>query len=70
MPDAPQEDRSQKQKDAETHDSDKGTKPTKKIIIPLISTPSDQENLEEEMEELFNEDKVTHQHGGTEPERD
>jgi len=41
-----------------------------RIEIPLISTPNDQVELEQEMEELFNEEKVKHHHGGTEPERD
>ena len=41
-----------------------------RIEIPLISTPNDQVELEREMEELFNEEKVKHRHGGTEPERD
>ncbi len=38
--------------------------------IPLISVPSDQEMIAQEMEELFEEDKVTHKHGSTEPEAD
>jgi len=42
----------------------------RRIEIPLISTPNDQVEMEREMEELFNEEKVTHRHGGTEPERD
>jgi len=41
-----------------------------RIEIPLISTPNDQVEMEQEMEELFNEEKVKHHHGGTEPERD
>jgi len=41
-----------------------------RIEIPLISTPNDQVEMEQEMEELFNEEKVKHRHGGTEPERD
>jgi hypothetical protein len=44
--------------------------PSRRIEIPLISTPNDQAEMEREMEELFNEEKVTHRHGGTEPERD
>ena len=52
-----------------------GQKPDEKkkpvrIEIPLISTPKDDEEMEREMEELFNEEKVKHRHGGTEPERD
>jgi hypothetical protein len=44
--------------------------PARRIEIPLISTPNDQAEMEREMEELFNEEKVKHRHGGTEPERD
>lgn len=36
--------------------------------IPLVSVPNDHELMAEEMEELFDEDRVTHIHGGTEPE--
>jgi hypothetical protein len=38
--------------------------------IPLISVPNDREMIAEEMEELFEEDKVSHQHGSSEPEAD
>jgi hypothetical protein len=41
-----------------------------RIEIPLISTPNDQVEMEQEMEDLFNEEKVKHHHGGSEPERD
>ncbi|MBI3622273.1 MAG: hypothetical protein HY208_08825 [Nitrospirae bacterium] len=44
--------------------------PPRRIEIPLISTPNDQVEMEREMEELFDEEKVKHRHGGTEPERD
>ena len=37
---------------------------------PLPIIQDDQAALDEEMEELFNEDKVTHRHGSSEPERD
>jgi hypothetical protein len=43
-------------------------KPRKEI--PLISVPNDREMIAEEMEELFEEDEVTHQHGSSEPEAD
>jgi len=51
-------------------DEEKKPAPPRRIEIPLISTPNDQVEMEREMEELFNEEKVTHRHGGTEPERD
>lgn len=38
--------------------------------IPLISVPNDRDMIAEEMEELFEEDKVSHQHGNSEPEAD
>jgi len=38
--------------------------------IPLISVPNDRDMIAEEMEELFDEDKVTHKHGSAEPEAD
>lgn len=38
--------------------------------IPLISVPNDRDMIAEEMEELFDEDKVTHKHGSSEPEAD
>ncbi len=38
--------------------------------IPIVSVPNDRDMIAEEMAELFEEDQVTHQHGGTEPEGD
>ncbi|WP_447977802.1 hypothetical protein [Candidatus Nitrospira bockiana] len=38
--------------------------------LPLVSVPDDRELLAQEMAELFEEDKVTHQHGSSEPEAD
>jgi len=53
-------------------DKDKETPPKKppSLIIPLIKVPNDAELIEEELEEMYNEDKVTHQHGDSEPESD
>jgi len=49
----------------------KKTEPKKKgISIPLTVLPSDEGTVDDEMNELFNEDKVTHKHGTAEPERD
>ena len=39
-------------------------------LIPLPLIQDEQADAANEMEELFNEDKVTHEHGRTEPERD
>jgi hypothetical protein len=38
--------------------------------ISLVSVPNDRDMMAEEMEELFAEDKVTHQQGNSEPEAD
>jgi len=43
-------------------------KPRKEI--PLISVPNDRDLIADEMAELFDEDRVTHQHGSSEPEAD
>jgi hypothetical protein len=45
-----------------------GVKPRKEI--PLVSVPNDREMMADEMAELFDEDRVTHQHGSSEPEAD
>jgi hypothetical protein len=44
--------------------------PKAKKLLPMVSVPDDAELMAEEMQELFDEDRVTHQHGGTEPEAD
>lgn len=51
-------------------DQSKEKEKKKPINISLPVLPSDESTLDDEMAELFNEDKVTHQHGRTEPERD
>ncbi|MFO0774556.1 MAG: hypothetical protein U0172_07840 [Nitrospiraceae bacterium] len=38
--------------------------------LPLVSVPNDAELMAEEMAELFDEDRVSHQHGSSEPEAD
>jgi len=38
--------------------------------IPLISVPDDRDMIAEEMAEMFDEDRVSHQHGSSEPEAD
>ena len=47
---------------------DQDTKARKEI--PLVSVPNDRDMIAEEMADLFDEDKVTHQHGSSEPEAD
>ena len=47
--------------------------PKKPERPPLQSLPilqDDQDDLDQDMQELFNEDKVTHRHGSAEPESD
>ncbi len=44
--------------------------PTTKTVIPLRLIPSDSQSLEEDLRECFDEDKVTHHHGHSEPEAD
>jgi hypothetical protein len=48
--------------------TDSTAKPRKEL--PLISVPNDRDMIAEEMEELFDEDRVSHQHGSSEPEAD
>ncbi|MCP9450224.1 MAG: hypothetical protein NNA21_09210 [Nitrospira sp.] len=38
--------------------------------LPLVSVPDDRDMIAQEMAELFEEDKVSHQHGSSEPEAD
>jgi hypothetical protein len=38
--------------------------------IPLVSVPNDRDMMAEEMAALFDEDRVSHQHGSSEPEAD
>lgn len=45
-------------------------KPKIRKEIPLIAIQNDDEVMAEEMAELFEEDKVSHQHGSSEPEAD
>ena len=45
-------------------------KAVKRKEIPLISVPNDRDMIAEEMAELFDEDRVSHRHGSSEPEAD
>jgi len=58
-------DKPKKSEDSEPEDQPKARKE-----IPLISVPNDRDMIAEEMEELFDEDRVSHQHGSSEPEAD
>ena len=47
------------------------SEPKKKPVEnPFTILPSDEKSVDDEMNDLFNEDKVEHKHGNTEPERD
>ena len=45
-------------------------KPKARKELPLVSVPDDRDMIAEEMADLFDEDKVSHQHGSSEPEAD
>lgn len=47
-----------------------GPKDPARKEIPLVSVPNDRDLIAQEMEELFEEDRVTHKHGSSEPEAD
>ncbi len=38
--------------------------------LSVVSLPHDNDVMAQEMADLFDEDRVTHQHGGSEPEKD
>ena len=46
------------------------SQPKARKEIPLVSVPDDRDMIAEEMAELFDEDRVSHQHGSSEPEAD
>ena len=54
-----------KKKQQETEPAPKARKE-----IPLISVPNDRDMIAAEMAEMFDEDRVSHQHGSSEPEAD
>ena len=61
---------SDKPKQPSSDPSEPEATPNARKEIPLISVPNDRDMIAEEMEELFEEDKVSHQHGSSEPEAD
>ena len=48
----------------------KAQSPKIKKELSVVSLPHDNDVMEQEMAELFDEDRVTHQHGSAEPEKD
>lgn len=57
-------------KQEETQDKKKEEKKKETTHIPLRFIRNDNEELEEDMREIFDEDKVTHRQGSSEPEAD
>ena len=61
---------------AEPEDSEAGAKDPKteapkiKKELSVVSLPHDNDVMAQEMAELFDEDRVTHKHGRSEPEKD
>jgi len=51
-------------------DEKKAEKKKETTHIPLQFIRSDKEELEEELKEMYDEDKVTHRQGSSEPEAD
>jgi hypothetical protein len=48
----------------------KAKSPKVKKELSVVSLPHDNDVMAQEMAELFDEDRVTHQHGSAEPEKD
>ena len=44
--------------------------PKIKKELSVVSLPHDNDVMAQEMADLFDEDRVTHKHGGSEPEKD
>ncbi|MCG3113646.1 MAG: hypothetical protein MCM46_17705 [Candidatus Manganitrophus sp. SB1] len=57
-------------KQEETQDKKKEEKKKETTHIPLRFIRNDNDELEEDMKEIFDEDKVTHRQGSSEPEAD
>jgi hypothetical protein len=66
----------QAKQSAEPEDAEAGAKDAKaaspkiKKEISVVSLPHDNDVMAQEMAELFDEDRVTHKHGRSEPEKD
>ncbi len=54
---------------ADAKDS-KAQSPKIKKELSVVSLPHDNDVMAQEMADLFDEDRVTHKHGGSEPEKD
>lgn len=58
----------QSSKSVSRPEGDGQQKPRK--TLPMVSIPDDDQAMAEEMADLFDEDRVSHQHGSSEPEAD
>ena len=62
---------SEKKKENASGEKEEGKNETKETLnIPLRFIPNENEEIAQEMKELFDEDKVTHRQGSSEPEAD
>lgn len=51
-------------------EKDQKEKKSKSDSLPIVEVSFESQSIHNEMEELFDEDQVTHKHGSTEPEAD
>ena len=63
--------KSEGQEDFEAGGKESKPQPPKiKKELSVVTLPHDNDVMAQEMAELFDEDRVTHQHGNSEPEKD
>jgi len=63
--------KSEGQENSEAGDKEpKSQSPKVKKELSVVTLPHDNDVMAQEMAELFDEDRVTHQHGNSEPEKD
>ena len=63
--------KSEEQTNSEADLKDSKVQPPKiKKELSVVSLPHDNDVMAQEMADLFDEDRVTHKHGGSEPEKD
>ncbi len=58
------------EKAKEPQKPEEAKKEKRPTVLPIIQVPNEKEELESEMQDLFNEDKVEHIQGNIEPEAD
>ncbi len=51
-------------------DNPKGSRAKPRKELHVVSIPQEDDLMAQEMADLFDEDRVTHQHGNSEPEKD